>query len=133
MHGVTDAPTLPPHAPTAASPAADATAAELESAAEGLDEVAAEAGKAADLLREVGAHRRRGQSWRELLDGPRTRSLLQLTSSASQRLSAVAARLRRAVARSLVAHGMRVGEVAKHLGVSHQRVSALLNEERASA
>lgn len=112
------------------SHAADPTAAELEQAAHGLDEVAAEAGEAAELLRDVGERRRRGRSWRELLDGSRTRALLHLTGSASKRLSSVAARLRRAIARALVAHGLRVGEVAKELGVSHQRVSALLSEER---
>jgi hypothetical protein len=124
---------LPARAPIVPSDLDHTTAAELESAADGLDAVAAEAGEAAELLREVGEDRRRGNPWRELLEGPRTRKLLQLSGSASQRLSTVAARLRRAVARGLAGNGMRVGEVAKYLGVSHQRVSVLLNDDRPRA
>lgn len=71
--------------------------------------------------------RRRGTAYRDMgiADGI---PIIDAISSNQERLTAAAARFRRAAAHQLVAEGMTPAEIARVFGVSRQRVSVLLGE-----
>jgi predicted XRE-type DNA-binding protein len=76
------------------------------------------------------AEREAGRSYREIEtaeDGP---LILELTRDNLAVLSQVGSRLRRAEANALYDEGMTMEQIAELFGVTRQRVSALLKEDR---
>ena len=98
--------------------------------AEALERVmrTAEAGIAAQ--RRIALEARRVAQECRLPDGaapwPRVRSVLDRLSASGERLSRAAGDLRRTWAAALAVEGMTGRQIARQLGVSHQRVSVLL-------
>jgi AraC-like DNA-binding protein len=109
-------------------PADDPTVATFEETADTLDRAAANTAIAARRVRHLRGERMRGRPWREVLGRREGRSLLELVGAAASQLSSTAGRLRRAIAHALLADGLRVNQIADVLGVSHQRISRLLNQ-----
>jgi len=105
----------------------DHTLTVLDEVADDLEEAAADNRTAARQLRRLGARRRQGHAWRDVLVSTTTREILGHVADVASRVATATGRLRRAVIHSLRAEGARVGEIAEHLGVSHQRVSRLIN------
>jgi Homeodomain-like domain-containing protein len=110
----------------------DQTLTVLDEVADDLDGAAADNRAAARQLRRLSARRRQGHPWRDVLVTSSTRNLLGHVADVASRLATGTGRLRRAVIHALRADGARVGEIAEHLGVSHQRVSRLINGDRAN-
>lgn len=111
------------------SAAHDAVAATLDEVADELDRSARDTSAVARRVRRLRRARAKGRSPRELFEAEPARSLLGRLASGSARLAAATGLLRRTVARALFEDGLRVGEIAQRLGVSHQRVSKLINHQ----
>ena len=100
-----------------------------------LDEVAAAADQMADEQRQIARAARAlqrqrdgGQSWAATLDGERVLGLVPRLRSSAQRLAETAGRFMAAVAVGLHREGESHRAIARRLGVSHQRVTTLLNQ-----
>lgn len=99
----------------------------LDEVADSLDAAAVDQRRASRRLRRLGQERRRGRPWREVLGGGVARELLGGLTALATGLTVGGARLRRVIARTLRSDGLRVGEIAALLGVSHQRASGIVN------
>lgn len=98
-----------------------------------LDEVAASADEVADDQRRIARRARamkrqrdRGRSWAEILDGEPEPRLLGLLRGNTRRLADATGRLAHAMAYGLVWEGESRRQIARRLGVTHQRISAML-------
>lgn len=98
-----------------------------------LDEVADAADAVADDQRKVARQARamqrlldRGWSWSKILDREDSPGLLTLVRRSTRRLSSALGTLAHTVAHSLAAEGESRRRIAQRLGVTHQRVSAML-------
>jgi len=98
-----------------------------------LEEIADEADAVADGQRDVARRarsmqqqRERGQSWTEILDTEDAPGLLDRLRVGSRRIAAATSRLGQLLARGLAAEGRSRRQIADRLGVSHQRISAIL-------
>lgn len=98
-----------------------------------LDEVADAADAVADDQRSVARQARamqrlrdRGWSWSKILDNEASPGLLTLLRRSTRTLASALATLAHTVAHSLAAEGESRRRIAQRLGVTHQRVSAML-------
>jgi hypothetical protein len=98
---------------------------ELEVALARNDERAALMRARAEVLRE---RRARGDSWRAIVEEEAPPLVVQLVTSSAEALHDAGGRLRRAEARALHADGLSMDAIARHFGVTRQRISALLRE-----
>jgi transcriptional regulator with XRE-family HTH domain len=98
----------------------------LEDVASAADAVADDQRRLARLARSLQQLRDRGSSWADILDRQDGAELLRLLRGSAQRLVATLGSLARTVAHSLAAEGHSRRQIGRRLGVSHQRVSALL-------
>jgi hypothetical protein len=73
----------------------------------------------------VAARHERGRARQEPA-GAKVREVLDLLAASGERLTSASAELRRAWAAALAQQGLSRRQIAEHLGVTHQRVSALL-------
>jgi DNA-directed RNA polymerase specialized sigma24 family protein len=115
-----------PSTVTADDPTLDA----LDTLADVLEEVARDQEllvQRALLLRNF---RAQGTGWRELLTTEPGEGSLQAVSQLLARVSEVSGVLRRVVVEELRREGVSIPDIAKLLGVSHQRVSNLLSPSR---
>jgi hypothetical protein len=108
-------------------PADDPDLTTFEEVADTLDQAAGDSTTAARQVRRLRAERIRGRPWREVLSRPAARSLLELVGAAAGELSRTTGRLRRAIVHALLDDGLRVKQIADILGVSHQRISSVIN------
>jgi len=102
----------------------------LEEVAAAADEVAADQRQVARRARAMLRQRERGWSWASILDREPMPRLLELLRRSGRRLSGATARLGRTLAIGLGEEGESRRQVARRLGVTHQRVSAMLKGER---
>jgi DNA-binding transcriptional ArsR family regulator len=109
----------------------DAIASTLERAADTAEDAARDQHRAADVAREAARARLRND-WP--VDGPQLTGalalVLELLGGSAERLAASVGGLRRAWAAALAEQGVSIRQIGERLGVSHQRVSALLTRHR---
>ncbi len=99
----------------------------LEEVAAAADEMADEQRRIARTARALQRRRDRGQSWTAILDSEPGPGLVQRLRSSALRLAEAAGRFMAAVAAGLHREGESHRAIARRLGVSHQRVTTMLN------
>jgi hypothetical protein len=98
----------------------------LEDVAAVADEVAAEQRLIARRARSMQRERDRGVSWASILAREPAPGLLELTRNSACRLSRMTTCLAHVLAAGLSAEGESRRAIAGRLGVSHQRITAML-------
>ena len=99
----------------------------LDQIAEAADETALDQQRLARRARTMSRQRRLGWSWSQILERERQPGLLILLSRSARRLHEVSGRFRPTLAKALGDEGLSTRQIAKTLGVTHQRISAMLN------
>lgn len=99
----------------------------LEEVAVAADELAEEQRQIARTARALQRQRDRGQSWAVILDGEHVPGFVSRLRGSAQRLAETAGRFMAAVAVGLHREGESHRAIARRLGVSHQRVTTMLN------
>jgi len=98
----------------------------LEDVAKAADEVSEEQRDIARRARSLEAKRARGQSWSSLLDSPEGRGFGDMLRRSARRAAGAASKFTAALAHELSVEGESRRRIAGRLGVTHQRVSAIL-------
>lgn len=98
----------------------------LEEVADVAREVAADQQVVARKARRMQRRRDEGWSWARILDREGEPHALDLVRRSARRLTVMAGRLARAMARGLADEGSSRRQIAARLGVTHQRITALL-------
>ena len=98
----------------------------LEEVAAAADGIADDQRRVARRARTMQRQRDRGWSWARILDDERGPGLLGLLRSSARRLSESTARSAKTLARGLAEEGESRRQIARRLGVSHQRITAML-------
>jgi transcriptional regulator with XRE-family HTH domain len=104
----------------------------LQEVAAVADEVAEDQRQIARKARTMQRQRDRGLPWSTVLNGESVPIVLQLLRRSTRRLTEVAGGFARTIADGLSHEGYSRRQIARRLGVSHQRVSALMNGRRRS-
>ena len=99
----------------------------LDEVAEAADETALDQQRLARRARSMSRQRRLGWSWSQILQSERQPGLLVLMARSARRLHEVSGRFRPALGQALVDEGLSTRQIAKTFGVTHQRISAMLN------
>jgi hypothetical protein len=102
----------------------------LEEVAAAADEVATEQRQVARKARFMQRLRDRGWSWAGILEAEKAPGLLELMRHSTKRLAGMTGGLATALAAGLHADGQSRRQIAGRLGVTHQRISAMLNRDR---
>ncbi len=110
--------------------ATDPAVTAVDEAIEALGGIEADTRRAAGRLRAIRSKRLMGRRWTDILASGTAREVLDLLGSVTTRLTEATLRTRQVIARALRADGMRVGRIAEVIGVSHQRISQVLNHGR---
>jgi hypothetical protein len=124
-----------PHKLTAAlnRPEPDGTdelTAALDDLAESAERTSAEQQLLADSARALSEQHRRGWSWPAILAGEDHPPVVGLLASSLHRLRESSSRFRTVVAATLLKEGLSTRQIAARLGVTHQRVSAMLSRSK---
>ncbi len=101
----------------------------LAEVATAAEDVAGQQRRIARRARAMERQRDRGQSWVEILDREAEPGLLSLLRRSARRLGAAAGELAQALARGLAGEGESRRQIARRLGVTHQRITAMLRSE----
>ena len=119
--------------PVSAIPMGEMMSTALEVVATAADDIAADQRRVARRARAMQRQRDRGWSWAKVLDREAEPALLVLLRSSARRLAESAGQLAQALARGLAGEGESRRQIARRLGVTHQRISAMLHQDRRSA
>ncbi|MGI8808588.1 MAG: hypothetical protein ACR2KK_12225 [Acidimicrobiales bacterium] len=95
--------------------------------AEAAEETARDQQKVARRARALDRERGRGVSWAQLLERGSLSGLLDLLAASATRILDTTGNLRRVIVDSLGDEGLSTRQIARWMGVSHQRISALRN------
>ena len=98
----------------------------LEDVAKAAEEVSEEQQDIARRARSLEEKRANGASWASLLDSSEGRGFGDLLRRSARRATGAASRFTAALAHGLSAEGESRRKIASRLGVTHQRVSAIL-------
>ncbi len=98
----------------------------LQVVATTADEVADDQRRVARLARAMQRQRDRGWSWGKILEREPVPGLLELLRRSGLRLTEATSRFAHALAQGLTEEGESRRRVGRRLGVTHQRVSAIL-------
>jgi hypothetical protein len=99
----------------------------LEDVADTAEEIAAEQRQVARQARSMQRARDHGTPWADMLDRPGAGpGLLGRLKASGRQLAAATARLSQGLAEALAAEGHSDRAIARRLGVTHQRISAML-------
>ncbi|MGH9030555.1 MAG: hypothetical protein ACRDZV_00370 [Acidimicrobiia bacterium] len=99
----------------------------LQEVADAADAAAADQRQVARRARAIQRDRDQGRPWTEILDRPANRNIVDLARRSARLVTGAATKLASILAAGLTREGASRRQVAKRLGVTHQRVSALLN------
>ena len=99
----------------------------LTEVAEAADEIALDQQRLARRARSMKRQSELGRSWSQILQSERQPGLLVLMTRSARRLHEVSSRLRPALGQVLMHEGLSTRQIAKMFGVTHQRISAMLN------
>lgn len=102
----------------------------LMEVAAAADEVATDQRRVARRARLMQRQRELGWSWGRILDREAAPGLLELLRRSGRRIADTTARLARALASGLSDEGESRRQIGRRLGVTHQRVTAMLKGER---
>ena len=102
----------------------------LEAAADGAEAAARDQQRAAAIARDAARDLDPGNPADHPQATRATSRVLRLLAGSAQRLTATAGSLRRAWAQSLADENLSLRQIGERLGVTHQRVSALLARHR---
>jgi hypothetical protein len=105
----------------------------LDDVADAADEVADQQRRVARVARAMQRRRERGASWAAALDQQGSPSIVDLLRRSGRHLAEATATFTVTLARELSREGESRRQIARRLGVSHQRVSAMVNRTRRSA
>jgi Helix-turn-helix domain len=98
-----------------------------------VDLLAANERRSADMrerVEEIRRLRAAGLGYGEIVAQEEPPLIVGLLTESAQALDAVGARVRRTEAAALYAEGLTMDEIARHFGVTRQRISALLREAK---
>lgn len=98
----------------------------LEELADAADETAREQQRLARRARRMVRQRQSGWAWSAVLERERKPGAIELLTASARRLVESSGRFRHALGRALAAEGLSIRQIARHLGVTHQRISAML-------
>jgi hypothetical protein len=104
----------------------------LEGVAAAAEEVADQQRQVARQARSMQQRRDRGVSWARILDEQTSPTFLERLRHSCRRLTDASGRASRTLIAGLILEGESRRKIARRLGVSHQRVSAMLNTTRRS-
>src|SRR3954447_12839338 len=105
----------------------------LEEVASAAEESAAEQRDVARRVRAIDRKRQRGWSWVRILDDEPSPGVLELVRKSARGAAAAASGLVHLVAVGLSEEGESRRRIGHRFGMSHQRISAVLNGDRRSA
>lgn len=106
---------------------------ELEEIAVAAEEVAEEQTQVAEEARSMQRLRDRGWTWAGILDRENSSSVLSRLRASRQRLAQMTSRVTRGLTLGLRAEGESHRQIARRIGVSHQRVAVMLNHPELSS
>src|SRR5256885_15920817 len=101
----------------------------LKELAVAADEIADDQRRIARAARSMERLRDRGWSWSKIVDGQRSPTIVDLLRRSGRRLSDATARFTRALAAELGEEGESHRQIGRRLGVTRQRVSAVVDEK----
>jgi DNA-binding MarR family transcriptional regulator len=101
---------------------------DLEKLATDAEEIAAQEHKVASEARAMQRLRKRGWPWARILDRERPPGLVARLRATSRLLTQLTTRFSRMLATAMVSEGHSHREIARRLGITHQRVTALLKQ-----
>lgn len=108
------------------------TEASLEEVAATAERVAGDQRAVARRVRSMQRQRERGMSWSEISDRQPDPGVIELLRSSWRLLASTTTMLTTVLAGALSSEGQSRRQIARRLGVTHQRVSALLGGDRNS-
>ena len=103
----------------------------LEALAAGADEIADDQRRVARTARSMQRRREAGWAWTKILDAERGPGLVELMRRSGQRLRQETGQFVVLLTEQLTREGESRRQIARRLGVTHQRVSAVLDQRRA--
>ena len=111
----------------------DPVASAFEAVAEAGEQAAKDAYRLAEQSRQAARQRADGATVAQAMAGGRPLEVLGLSERVAKGLMGAGAGLRKALMRGLADEGWGVSAISRFFGVSHQRVSALMQRSRSKA